>query len=540
MNYNNARSKNNLRKTGNVAEYIKNWNKIISINDGTRTYFPMTSNCHDKSVPFNQGEETYINLTHPKHMISNLSKGFFTIDTEYDLQLIGVNPSLNDPNNLLKIVVYEKGSNQIFKELEVFCGGSTNYNNNQCMREGFAYSNIKPKTEKANKKNIHTLAENVDIDSDCIAGGKINLSTYKDGQVHVLKISYTVPFDDLLAFSYFDIFPNAVINQLEIRSIFDSKSLCWKMIDPREIKENRTVLLGAELDSAIKDSEVIFKRDATQIGNSAMIINNATIDETTKKTTYTTGECRLICTGMRITQFKATHEGFGVSEQSLNEIRNSISQSPLIIPSQQIIYSPFNASPSEAGITATTNIPFSNTTCVSMMFPKSPNDITVFNNPMYQNVQLRINNVMYPDTAFSTMDSRFLQYQMNAAELDGNIECTKEFLDSIIQTRNDPTTGKRYSNTLSDTTSFMCNFQMERSGAGICFDGIDSNGKNIGVEFDAQPIYRGANDTYYNVDEKGTIHPPPPEMWVCNDTYFVAGVGGMKYFKDKTPDGFTA
>lgn len=538
MNTNNARSKNINNRTGNVAEYIKHWNDIISVNDGTRSYFPMTSNAHDKSCPFKDNEETYINITHPKHQISDISKGFFNVDIEYDLQLLGVDPSLNDPHNLLKIAHYHKASNQIFRELELFCGGSTDYLNNQCMREGFAYATLKPRSEKANKKNIHTLAENVDIGSDCMAGNKINVNDYKDGNVHVSKVSYTVPYDDLLALEFFDIFPNAVINQIEARVIFDYKAMCWKMIDPREIKENKIVLKGENINVKIKDEEVIFKRDATQIGNAANIINNATLNESTGENTYTHGECRLICHGARITLFKSSHSGFGVSERSLNEIRDSIAANPIIFPAETIVYSPFNKEPSSSGIVATTNIPFYNTTCVSVMFPKHPNDITVFNNPMYQNVQLRINSVNYPDQAFSTMDARFLQYQLNAAELDGNLECTKELLDSLTQTRNDPKTGKRYSNTLSDTTSFMCNFQLERSGAGFCFDGIDSDGKNIDVEFNGQPIHSDINDTYYNVDEKGTIHPPAPELWLCRDTYFVARIGGMKYYKEKTPEGY--
>lgn len=539
MNYNNARSKNTLKKTGNVAEFIKNWNNIISVNDGVRNYFPMTSNCHDKSAPFKDGEETYINLTHPKHMITNFSKGFFTINVEYDLQLYGIDKTLVDKDHLLKIAVYHKGSNQIFKEIEIFCGGSTDYNNNQCMREGFAYSNIKPRSEKSNKKNIHTLAENVEIGSDCMAGGIINVDEFKDGQTHVLKVSYTVPHDDLLALSYFDIFPNSVINQVEMRTIFDYRALCYRMIDPREIKENKIVLLGKNIEGTLPDVEISqIKRDATQINNPAEIVVNSQYSSENKSYTYTIGEARLVCTGMRITEFKATHEGFSVSQQSINEIANSIEQNPLILPAQQIIYSPFNKEPSSSGIVATTNLPFYNTTCATLMFPKYPNDITVFNNPMYQNVQLRINNVMYPDTAFSTIDSRFLQYQLNASELDGNLECTKEFLDSLTQPKNDLKTGERFKNSLSDTTSFMCNFQLERSGAGICFDGIDSDGKNIDVEFNAQPIVIGDNDTYYNVDENKTIHPPAPELWLCRDTYFVASRGKMKYYKEKTPEGY--
>ena len=103
----------------------------------------------------------------------------------------------------------------------------------------------------------------------------------------------------------------------------------------------------------------------------------------------------------------------------------------------------------------------------------------------------------------------FLQYQLVASDLSGGLECTKEFEDSIVMVKN-ITDGTRYSNGLSDATSFMFNVQCERNNAGYTFDWFDSNGQNVPIQLKGNPIYTGLNDTYYNVDENGTAHPPPP------------------------------
>jgi hypothetical protein len=95
--------------------------------------------------------------------------------------------------------------------------------------------------------------------------------------------------------------------------------------------------------------------------------------------------------------------------------------------------------------------------------------------------------------------------------------------------------GTRYANCLSDGTSFMWNVQCERNNAGYTFDGIDSNGQNIPIQIKGQPLYSGANDTYYNVNAAGTIHPPPPQIWLCRDTYFVLSTAGVQYEAFSTP-----
>ena len=73
------------------------------------------------------------------------------------------------------------------------------------------------------------------------------------------------------------------------------------------------------------------------------------------------------------------------------------------------------------------------------------------------------------------------------SDLDGSIQCTKEYEDSIIQAKN-YSDGNRYKNCLSDITGFMWNVQLERGGAGFCYDGFDSNGLNVPIQIRGQPI----------------------------------------------------
>ena len=106
-----------------------------------------------------------------------------------------------------------------------------------------------------------------------------------------------------------------------------------------------------------------------------------------------------------------------------------------------------------------------------------------------------------------------------------------------------------------DATNFMFNVQYERNNAGYTFDGFDSNGQNVPIQLKGNPIYTGLNDTYYNrpfhkknfcfvnrsnVDENGTAHPPPPQIWLCRDTYFIASTYGLQYVGKGSPEGSQA
>ena len=142
-----------------------------------------------------------------------------------------------------------------------------------------------------------------------------------------------------------------------------------------------------------------------------------------------------------------------------------------------------------------------------------------------------VNKHAIPDTELQTVSARFYQLQLVANELDGSLEATKEFENSFTDALNDMTdspedSGKRKSTCRADGTSFGINFQLERSNGGYVFDGADFGTQTVQITFRGKPMFKGANDAYYNylINDDGSVdtqhHPPPPELWICQDTFF--------------------
>ena len=535
MLYNNAQYKNETTDQGCVVEYYEKLRDLISKNDGTRSFIIRTEDCHDQNAPFNQSQETRLRITHNDHMISQITEGFINFKIKLTLQLSKDIQAthVNDTNHLGKLFVGFKSSNQLLDQLQIYSNNvSTGYQQNECCREGYCYSTIKPYSEKKTRKYTHSLYENVSDYSQSVCGTYIDLSDFRDGQKHDVEFEMNLPFEDILAFQAFDLYPNRVVGDIEIRFYVKPVGLVYCQVDPRKIKEVKEFMEDESIAATFTETPV-FLHQFTQIGNESKI---AALKIASGNVTTTTKAVTLSCHGLTVTSCKSNMFGFGVKESTLQAIASMFSE-PVSIPSQQLDYNAFPLAPTRAGVQSTINAPLNNTTSISVMFPKHSNDYTCFDNPIYHNVQLTINGQNYPDEPVSTLGARFLQYQLVASELDGGIQCTKEFEDSLTMDRNKADGGK-YKNTLSDASSFMLNIQTERSRGGYLFDGLDSNGQNIPIQIRGQPIYPDVNDTYYNFDETGENHPPPPQLFVCRDTYFTVDINdGLVYHPTGSPEG---
>ena len=536
MLYNNAQYKNETMDQGSVIEYYKKLKDIISTNDGTRSFIIRTEDCHDQNAPFNQSQETRLRITHSDHMIAQITEGFInfkiklTIQLSKDIQTTHV----NDTEKLGKIFVGFKSSNQLLDQLQIYSNNlSTGYQQNECCREGFCYSTIKPYSEKKTRKYTHSLYENVSDYSQSVCGTYVDLVDIMDGQKHDVEFEMNLPFEDMLALQAFDLYPNRIVGDIEIRFYVKPAGLVYCQVDPRKIKEVKEFMEDSTIASTFK-SIPIFKHGFTQIGNDSKIAAlNVGSD---KSITPTTESITLSCLGLTVTACKSNMFGFGVKESTLQAIEQMFSE-PVSIPSQQLDYNAFPTAPTAAGVQGTMNSPLSNITSITVVFPKHANDYTCFDNPIYHNLQLTINGKNYPDEPVSTLGARFLQYQLVASELDGGIQCTKEFEDSLTMPKNKDD-GTRYKNTLSDASSFMLNIQTERSRGGYLFDGLDSNGQNVPIQIRGQPIHSGDGDTYFNCDETGQNHPPPPQVFFCRDTYFTVDIhDGLVYHLKGCPPG---
>ena len=545
----NQRIGNKENTTGNVADYMARWRHLIQKNDGTRSFILRTTDCHDQSAPFTENQETRISITHADHDISQISEGFLTFKVRLTLQLPGLSEIQDDNFHLLKLFVGFKSSNQILDQLQINNRNrSTGYQQNECCREGFAYSAIKPQAEKKTKKFIHSLYENVANYSPSVCGTYINVAELADGKPHDVEFDLNLPFDDILALQAFDEFPNFAAGDLELKFYVKPAGLVWCMVDPTIIKDYKEVLEGGQVDLDLSrhNFHALFKHAFSQINTESFIISKfITKTESINGVDINYADAELgfhtlQCLGMSIRSLKSNMYGYGITDASKRSIIEEL-KNPLYIPSQMLDYNAFPLAATPAGIQSTINMPLSNVSCISIMFPKHDNDLTIFENPCYDNLQLTVNGRNIPDETVNTLGARFLQYQLNASDLSGGLQCTREFEDSFIMVKNNASDGgNRYINSLSDATSFMFNAQTERNGAGYTYDGYDSNGQNVPIQLKGQPVYTGIKDTYYNVDLAGTQHPPPPQIWLCRDTFFIVSLNGVDYVRDQTPPGSQA
>ena len=534
-------------QSGNVADFWMNWHKVINVNDGKRNFSLKTKDCHDQQAPFNENQETIIELTHEDHDVSQLQDGFLTLTLRLQGRLSGIDPSFNDDKRLVKFFVGLKSSNQSFDRGQLLLDGkSIGYNQNELTREGFAYANLKGFAEKKTRKFIHSLYENVSNVSTSVCGVYLDVEDFKDGLNHEFTMKLNIPFTDLLALQAFREFPNGIVGQLAFKGYFTHQGMVYTFINPATVKDYREILRGEATNVDVIDSSTSsnFDHKFIQVGVTSNGIANCKYetsesgDVSVTKMTTESGKVTFDIASLQVIELKSNMAGYGVIESTKAAIRQ-IFANGVIIPSQQLDYATFPIPPSAGGINSTNNLPVSNLSCLSIMFPRHDQDYTVFENPMYNNLQLTINGRNVPDEVVDTTDARFLHYQLVASELDGSIQCTQEYEDSIIMPKND-SEGKRFKNCLSDCTAFMWNVQLERSGAGFCYDGFDSNGLNVPIQIRGQPVYNGINDTYYNVDEEGTIHPPQIQLWLCRDTYFEVRPGFMKYHDAGSPEGSQA
>ncbi len=609
MQYRNERAQNNKIEVGNILKAFEEMRNLINVNDGTRSFTYRTVDCHDQSAPFQAGQYSQINLTHPDHFISDVDKGFITAHVKQTLKLNTDSKwkqNVHDFANLIKLFNGLKDSNQIFDRLEILHNNvNVGYQQNESVREGFLYGAQKPEAEKKRRRFVHTLWENISAYSQTMCGGYVNLNDFRATNTTTQEYDINIPFDDILALQAFDLFPNGLIGDLSIRFQVTGDGQVWAVLDPHVVAEVKGFLeedpfiTGDLLNITQQISSISkLKKRFTQIGNDAVIPSKfllkvhvdgkytdndddsveQTLNDDYELTTdffndlqisptldietivkkkhsdlkkivslnprwsfeYETQPATLTYSGFEVTLMKSNMQGYGCCQATKDGI-TEILREGIIIPSQQVDYHAFPLPATANGIKSNLNIPLMNVTTMTLMFPKHANDLTVFENPMYQDCYLNIAGTNYPDENVDTVGARFFESQLTCADLDSlSLQCTKEFEDSMTMIRNHEISGKRFANTLSDATSFLFQIQTERANAGYTFDGLDSNFGNVQIQVNGQPIYKGADDTYYNVDESGTIHPPPIQLWLTRDTYFTLDLNGLVYHDKTTPEGSQA
>lgn len=555
-------SQNNYRYTnqqpkGTVADFFDYFSNLIDKNDGTRSFIYRTTDCYNSDAPFDMSQESRIMITAPDFDITNISDSYITMKVNLKLQLNKALPDMVDPDKLMKVFVGWRCSNQILDQLQIVSNNNnTGYQQNECVREGFAYATLMDKHNRTNRKYVQTLYKQANEYNTNVCGTFVDLVDLADGAVHSVDFDITLPIDHILAFQAFDLWPNKIGGSIELKFYVKPKGLVYCMVDPECVLFDKKMKgLDVKADGFTPDVKTQYLHQFTQIHNPAKIITKAKLkdggegDNAIHLYEIAGETVRLDCTAMTITQCKCTTANFNVVQSTRDHIKEIFSKG-FCIPTQKLEYNAFPLAIANSNLQTTTNMPLHNCTCISIMFPRRDNDFTVFENPFLENLQLTVAGKNLPDEPTSTIGNRFLQDQLLASDLDGPSEPTKEHVASLTLLKNDDKDANhtRLKNVLTDQTSFMWNVQLERHGSGYAFDGFDSYGQNIPIQITASPIYRttytkdgkqitNGNNTYYYPDiDDETIHPPPPQIWTCSDTYFLATLNGITYVNDTPPN----
>jgi len=535
---NNVQAKN-LPTYGNILDSFKALNDIIPPNDGTRSFIQLSTDAYDQPMPISgENTETTIKITHPTHQVSQINDSFLLITEQVTIQIPQLDATNYVTTDVTGVPVYffgYKSSNQMFRQMKIIHNGvDTEYLSQESIREGFAYSNLKPSSEKIGKKGIHTTYDSVISNSPEVCGVYIPATSFKNSNKSTtVTIKTLVPISDLIALQAFSLYPSNLIGELALKVIPSTRAMVWCQVPPQAVLDAHNYMNNTNLTllGSYASSIHVFDRFFHQIGDSGNVVDVGT------GPAYIQNKITPIVTNLTVTHFRAQLMGFGVKSETYNAMAEYLRSQPIILPAQQLEYFQYSTVPDPSGINASMQIKFDNVECLTLMFPTSTNQLTVFTNPNIQNLQMNIDDKLFPPNAISTnteISPEFLVYQLNASDLDGCIEPTKSWLYSITQPRHN-TSGTRFPNTIHDNTDFMCNFSLERSQGGSVFDGFNTaNPVNVKLQFN--PVYSGNNDMYYIPDSTDTaLHSPAPQVWLCKDTYWVLGLGEVHYVNKGAP-----
>jgi hypothetical protein len=482
--------------------------------------------------------------------ITNIDKSYAVIDITVPIKAVNMG-TIVDPDHLLKGCLCFKSSNQAFRELEITSNNkTTNYKVNNLQLEGFAYSRNKCEAELQRKRGVHTSWDSVFKYMPNICGGYFNIADLSNGNTVYVKFQILVPFTNLLCLSFFSYegkFPSFIANIIFKDVLLSHGSLCWGMCSPEEVRVNKAFLQGDTILGTYGPlAEIDFEHRFAQVNDPLRIPNlSAGTGTAMDPLTYTSGKVHLMVSTMRITQWQSFIKGYMIKDSAKTHIAKGIEQlGGLVFPSQEIHDYRLNNPPNAKGLSSETNISLCNTNSICTLFPTTSNQITCFPNPCLVGVQMKIGNDFVPTDKFDTTGIIHLQDQLAQSSLDGVLSPSKDYENGIILEHNKPfqedgSGGERYTNSLADDTSYLCQFQTERSDGAFVIDGLNTNGQNIPIKIEGVPKYPGLLDTYYipDPDHPEAKNNNTPILIEVRDTFSVLDLNGLHYKSDEVPRG---
>ncbi|KAA6382374.1 MAG: hypothetical protein EZS28_022100 [Streblomastix strix] len=495
------------QQAGTIEETLLGNAVVPFTNDGEHHY-SIKEIKPESQMPALFDKEIIISLSDTDHDITQIQNLFLSVVLTANIQLDDKFEKIDESykDGLVLFVGLKSGSNLI-REYTIYHRGKTIDGSlqNDATTESFICNTIKPKSEKNNRKHIHSLYGNIHNFDTSACGTYISMREIEELIGNQTAVPYTIPIrfrvsiplDDLLIFSAFNDYPNGLFGDLKIKFKINPHAFVFCQVNPiitmaKYYTMNKDELLGSgqqklmDIDLMVRNWSLTFQytKQFTQLGCTADLITGLHAEPLTES-----GLKNLICDikpvtisikNYVITEVTANMAGYKATDACLNRVRQFYSQRPFVVPAQRVKVWPFPTSATLTGIRTSQNIPLSHVTDFCLLFPKDARATTCFENPYYQNMQVTTCGRNFPDMPMNTLDQQFFQLQLNASNLDLLFEATDEFEDALTIPRS---TATRRLNPHTDLTSFLITLQCERNSNGaLTFDGLDTQNQNTSVE----------------------------------------------------------
>ncbi|KAA6396123.1 MAG: hypothetical protein EZS28_008354 [Streblomastix strix] len=536
-----------LQQLGTIEATLKS-NSVDTFRNDGENHYSIKEIKPESQMPAQFDREILISLSETDHDVTQIQNSFLSIvltaNVQFDNKFDGFEESYKDGTVLF---IGLKSASQVIREYTIYHRGRTidGTLQNDSTTEQFIYNTVKPRSEKNNRKHIHSLYENIHKYDISACGTYVTIREIEEAIKDQVSFPYTmpirfrlsIPLDDILIFSGFTDYPNSLFGDLKIKFKINPNAFVFAQVNPIismaiYYTMNKTDLMASGPDK-LKNIDLLFRnwslgyqytKQFTQMGCTADLITKISIEQITdselKNLMCSINPVTLSIKNYIVTEITANMSEYKATVDCLQRVRDFYANRPFVVPSQRVEAWSFPTSATTTGIRTSQNIPLSHVTDLCLQFPKDARATTCYENPCYHNMQVTTCGRNFPDMPMNTLDQQFFQMQLNVSNLDLLFEATDEFEDSLTTPRN---TASWRLNPHTDLTSFMITLQCERNSNGaLTFDGLDTNNQNVSLELRGGLIYQGDTDCYHNVDLMGKRH-PPPILCTIHDTFWLFG-----------------
>lgn len=500
--------------------------EILEANDGVRQFSIYSSSSYDAGPSFDSTQITHLKITDHRHDMNEISKSFINFDFECTVSFSqNVKPAPSDQDMYgieyapsIQYFIGWKNSSDLLKSLQIEHNNvDTNYIQQECSRESFCMNCMKPMENKIKNKYVHSIYD--DCRCGNISGVCGTYITLKPGTElsgdQKCTFSIVLPISDITCLQSMPDFPTT-LGELVLKFSINPLSMVWCQCDPYEILQKQIILetnnrVAKSIDKKYKN--LSYERRFCQMNQSCRCI----IDYATP----TLGD--QTCTIKSLICKKCTCDiyGYNISTDSKQKIYNLFDET-MYLPSQQLDVITFIDKYYGGSYDSNISQQIHNVTNFIVVIPESSNTYTVYRNPMLHNLQFICDSIAYPHKPFeNTYDSRFYTTMMRSGDQENFFEADNDYRNSIFRKRL-----QNHQNSLSDNTSFMISFQVEKNCNGYYYDGIDTNTKKVSIQlrFSSSDL-----NTFQNNNQK-------PQVWFVRDTYWTLNnKEGLRYHKSGSP-----